>query len=281
MLCVQSVSELRARLAVWRKNGEGIALVPTMGNLHAGHLSLVEEARQRAKRVVVSIFVNPLQFGPHEDYARYPRTPEEDRRKLLEFGVDALFSPTVEEMYPRGLERSAFVEVPTLSEILCGASRPAHFRGVATVVAKLFNLVQPDVAVFGEKDYQQLLLVKRMVADLNFPVEIIGAPTVREPDGLAMSSRNQYLSHEERLRAPWLYRALCEARAAILAGERDFKALSERQMRKLQQVGFKLDYFAIRRADDLATADPNDRPLRILAAAWLGKTRLIDNLGVA
>lgn len=280
MLCVRSISELRAQLAVWRRNGDNIALVPTMGNLHAGHLSLVEEAKQRARRVVVSIFVNPLQFGPTEDYARYPRTPEEDRQKLLEFGVDVLFSPTVEEMYPRGLERSTFVEVPALSEILCGAFRPAHFRGVTTVVVKLLNLVQPDVAVFGEKDYQQLLIVRQMVEDLNFPVEIIGAPTVREPDGLAMSSRNQYLSYEERLRAPWLYRALCEARTAILAGERDFKALSERQMHKLQQVGFKLDYFVICRPD-LATADPNDRPLRILAAAWLGKTRLIDNLGVA
>lgn len=281
MLCIRSIPDLRLHLAAWRKPGDGIALVPTMGNLHAGHLSLVAEARRRAKRVVVSVFVNPLQFGPHEDYASYPRTPEEDRRKLAQCGVDVLFSPAVEEMYPRGLELGAWVEVPALSGILCGACRPGHFRGVATVVAKLLNLVQPDVAVFGEKDYQQLMIIRRMAEDLNFPVEIVGAPTVREADGLALSSRNLYLSAAERARAPRLYRALCEAKAEILAGERDFQAVSERQLRALRQAGFRPDYFAIRRASDLAEPGPFDRPLRILAAAWLGRTRLIDNLEVA
>lgn len=280
MLRIRSISGLRMRLAAWRRKGEDIALVPTMGNLHAAHLSLVKEAQRRARRVVVSIFVNPLQFGPDEDYARYPRTPGEDRQKLADLGVDAVFSPSVEEMYPRGLEAAAFVDVPTLSGILCGAFRPGHFRGVATVVVKLFNLVQPEVAVFGEKDYQQLLIIQQMVLDLNFPVEIVGVPIVREADGLAMSSRNRYLSKEERAKAPSLYRALCEVREAILGGERDFKALAERQRLRLGEAGFRPDYFEIRRAEDLSEPDPDDRPLRILAAAWLGQTRLIDNLGV-
>ncbi len=281
MVCIRSMSGLRKQLAAWRRDGAGIALVPTMGNLHAAHLSLVKEAQRRAQRVVVSTFVNPLQFGPDEDYARYPRTPGADRQKLADLGVDAWFSPSVAEMYPRGLEAAAFVEVPMLSRILCGAFRPGHFRGVATVVAKLFNLVQPDVAVFGEKDYQQLLIIQQMAADLNFPVEIVGVPIVREADGLAMSSRNRYLSKEERARAPRLYQALGEVREAILGGERDFKALAEQQMVRLTEAGFKPDYFEIRRAKDLSEPDPDDRPLRILTAAWLGQTRLIDNLGIA
>ncbi|GAB6067572.1 pantoate--beta-alanine ligase [Methylothermus subterraneus] len=276
-----SIADLRALLGSWQSQRERVALVPTMGNLHAGHLSLVEEAKRRAERVVVSLFVNPLQFGPQEDYARYPRTPEEDRRKLAALGVDAVFSPTVEEMYPRGLEPSTCVTVPELADILCGAFRPGHFRGVTTVVAKLFNLVQPDVALFGEKDYQQLLIIKRMVEDLNFPVAIASVPTVREADGLALSSRNGYLSPAERAQAPELYRALCEARAQIQAGERDFAALGERQKMKLQRAGFKPEYFVVRRARDLAKAHPDERPLRILAAAWLGSTRLIDNVEVA
>ncbi len=279
-MLVSSIADLRSHLAAWRKQGQSVALVPTMGNLHAGHLRLVEEAKRRAARVVVSLFVNPLQFGPKEDYARYPRTPEEDRRKLAELGVDLLFSPPVEEMYPHGLEASAYVEVPGLSEILCGAFRPGHFCGVATVVAKLFNLVQPEVAVFGEKDYQQLVLIRRMVEDLNFPIAIVSVPTVREPDGLAMSSRNLYLAAKERLKAPCLYQVLCEAKELILAGERDFAALSGRQMRTLEQAGFRPEYFAIRRAGDLAEPNPDDRPLRVLAAAWLGQTRLIDNVEV-
>lgn len=281
MLYLQSIADLRRELAAWREKGEKIAFVPTMGNLHAAHLSLVQEAQKRAPRVVVSIFVNPLQFGPDEDYARYPRTLEEDRQKLAACGVDAMFAPSVKELYPRGLARTACVEVPELSTFLCGAFRPGHFRGVATVVAKLLNLVRPAVAVFGEKDYQQLLIVRQMVEDLNFPVEIVSAPIMREADGLAMSSRNQYLSPAERCKAPGLYQALCEAREAILAGERDFAWVAERQMARLRAAGFRPDYFEIRRAEDLALPAPEERPLRILAAAWLGQTRLIDNLEVA
>lgn len=281
MLCFRSIASLRRQVAAWRRDGDSIALVPTMGNLHAAHLSLISHAQRRAMRVVVSIFVNPLQFGPGEDYARYPRTPRQDQQNLANLGVDALFSPSVEEMYPRGLEVASWIDVPRLSGILCGAFRPGHFRGVATVVAKLFNLVQPDVAVFGEKDYQQLLIIQQMVADLNFPVKIESAPIVREADGLAMSSRNRYLSKEERAKAPRLYQALCAVREAILNGAQDFKALAQQQMIRLGEAGFKPDYFAIRRAKDLAEPGPDDRPLRILAAAWLGKTRLIDNLEVA
>ena len=274
---VDTVTALRACLRDWR--GERIALVPTMGNLHEGHLRLVDTAREHGDRVVVSIFVNPLQFGPGEDYERYPRTLEEDQAKLEARGADLLFAPPVDEIYRRPLAESTFVEVPEITTILCGASRPGHFRGVTTVVAKLFNLVQPDVAVFGEKDYQQLQVIRRMVADLDFPVEIVGVPIVREADGLALSSRNAYLSPQERVRAPQLYCSLCEVRDAIVAGERDFTALCRRQWERLRQAGFRPDYFEIRRAD-LGEAGPDDRPLVILAAAWLGQTRLIDNLQV-
>ncbi|BCX82448.1 pantoate--beta-alanine ligase [Methylomarinovum caldicuralii] len=273
------IADLRACLEEWRRAGQRIVLVPTMGNLHEGHLQLVDTARRCSDRVVVSIFVNPLQFGPGEDYDRYPRTLEADCAKLETRGADLVFAPPVAEIYPRPLAESTFVEVPGITEILCGASRPGHFRGVATVVAKLFNIVQPDVAVFGEKDYQQLQVIRRLVADLNFPVEIVGVPIVREADGLALSSRNGYLTPEERARAPLLYRSLCQARDAIAAGERDFAALCRRQRESLEEAGFRPDYFEIRRPD-LGEAGPDDRPLMILAAAWLGRTRLIDNLQV-
>ncbi len=276
---VDTIAELRRQLGVWRRDGARIALVPTMGNLHEGHLRLVDVGRARADRVVVSVFVNPFQFGPGEDYDRYPRTLEQDRARLTDRGADLLFAPAVAEIYPRPLAESTYVEVPGITETLCGASRPGHFRGVATVVAKLFNLVRPDVAVFGEKDYQQLQVIRRLTADLNFPVEIVGVPVVRESDGLAMSSRNGYLTPEERARAPALYRTLCEARDAIAAGETDFAALCRRQRERLCRAGFRPDYFEIRRAD-LGEAAPGDRPLVILAAAWLGRTRLIDNLRV-
>ncbi|HHJ38271.1 MAG: pantoate--beta-alanine ligase [Methylothermaceae bacteria B42] len=278
---VSTETNLRRQLDAWRCSGDTIALVPTMGNLHPGHLSLVETAKARANRVVVSIFVNPLQFGPNEDYARYPRTLEADREKLANCGVDLLFSPPVEEIYPQGSKKTTYIEVPGLSDILCGASRPGHFRGVATVVAKLFNLVQPHLAVFGEKDFQQLLVIRKMVADLNFPVEIIGAPIVREADGLAMSSRNQYLSSQERKVAPSLYQVLCETRSAIKAGEQDYYRLAKAQTAKLRQLGFDPDYFSILRAHDLGEPSPGDSPLVILTAAKLGQTRLIDNLVVS
>ncbi|XSG85944.1 MAG: pantoate--beta-alanine ligase [Methylohalobius sp. ZOD2] len=281
MQIIHSIAHLRGRLTELRESGGAIAMVPTMGNLHAGHLRLVEAARQRARSVVASIFVNPLQFGPGEDFERYPRTLEEDAGKLAESGLDLLFAPPVDVMYPGQRENTAFVEVPGISDRLCGAFRPGHFRGVTTVVAKLFNLVQPDLAVFGEKDYQQLLVIRKMVADLNFPVEILGVPIVREVDGLAMSSRNCYLSPGERARATRLYEELCAARRAILEGERDFSALAERAMSRLREAGFEPDYFEIRSSSDLSPPVPDRRPLRILTAARLGRTRLIDNLEVA
>jgi pantoate--beta-alanine ligase len=280
MLMVQEITPLRQQLAAWRRNGERIAFVPTMGNLHAGHLRLVEEARCQAKRVVVSIFVNPLQFGAGEDLDAYPRTPSEDASQLEHAGVDLLFLPSEQTIYPHGREGITHVEVPGLGEVLCGASRPGHFRGVTTVVCKLFNLVQPDVACFGNKDFQQLAVLRRMVRDLDIPVEMVGVDTVREADGLAMSSRNGYLSSDERQRAPALYQALQATAAKLLAGERDYTALEEQASLHLQQSGLRADYFSIRRAEDLRAAAPQDRRLVILAAAYLGRTRLIDNIPI-
>ncbi|HWP94438.1 MAG TPA: pantoate--beta-alanine ligase [Gammaproteobacteria bacterium] len=281
MHTVSTVADLRAALRVWRARGERIAFVPTMGNLHDGHIALVRRARELAERTVVSIFVNPLQFGAGEDFARYPRTPEEDTQALNAAQTDLLFMPPVEEMYPPG-RATTVVTVPGLSDILCGAFRPSHFTGVATVVAKLFGMVQPDVAVFGEKDFQQLLVIRRMVADLNLPVEIVGAPTVREPDGLAMSSRNRYLTPEERARAPALYRTLREAVRMVQAG-RPLKAVEDAGLAALRAAGFRPDYFEVRRVEDLAPPTAGDTPeaLIVLAAAWLGNARLIDNLRVA
>jgi pantoate--beta-alanine ligase len=276
---LEAVSDLRAQVAQWRRAGLRIALVPTMGNLHAGHLDLVRRARERAERTVVSIFVNPLQFGEGEDFAAYPRTLEGDRRALVGAGADLLFAPGVGEVYPGGLATQTRVEVPGLSDILCGASRPGHFRGVATVVCKLLNMVQPDLAVFGEKDFQQLLVIRRMVADLSMPVEVLGAPTRREADGLAMSSRNGYLTPEERRRAPRLYRALEEAAAALRRGEPRAEA-QRRALAGLREDGFAPDYLEVRRAADLGVPGPEDRDLVILAAGRLGAARLIDNLRV-
>lgn len=278
MLTLKTIADVRATLTDWRAQDERIAFVPTMGNLHAGHMSLIKEAQSRAKRVVLSIFVNPLQFGKNEDFTDYPSTFDEDSHKLAEIGVDVLFSPDLKEMYPEGSELATWVEVPELSEVLCGSSRPGHFRGVATVVAKLFNIVQPDVALFGEKDYQQLLVIRRMVADLNIPIEIVGIQTVRETDGLAMSSRNGYLSKDERQRAPALYQALCAAQARIEHGDHDFAAIEAAGVKALDAAGFRLDYFQVCRAADIRPAKVGDKEVVILAAAWLGKTRLIDNV---
>ncbi len=278
MLTEHSVVELRLRIQRWRNIRQRVALVPTMGNLHAGHLALVKRAHQLADRVVVSIFVNPLQFGPKEDFGAYPRTPDADRLQLAVSGADLLFTPEVEEMYPQGMDGVTKVEVPSLSGILDGASRPGHFTGVATVVAKLFNMVQPDVALFGEKDYQQLLVIRRMTADLCLPVEIVGYPTVREPDGLAMSSRNQYLTKSERAEAPLLQRTLREIVAALRDGARDFAALQQQAMRQLDAGGFRSDYVEVRQADTLAVPGAADNRFVVLGAAWLGKARLIDNM---
>jgi pantoate--beta-alanine ligase len=278
MRTVETVAELRASVASFRRRGDRVGLVPTMGNLHEGHLSLIDAARDHgARAVVVSIFVNPLQFGPKEDYDAYPRTPEEDRELLAEKGVALVFAPTVEEVYPGGQAAATRVEVPGLSSILCGQFRPGHFVGVATVVTKLLNMVQPDLAVFGEKDYQQLVVIRRVAEDLCLPVEIVGSPTVREKDGLAMSSRNRFLSADERARAPKLYQALREAAAAVAAGQ-PFCAVEERGMAELEAAGFRPEYFAVRDARTLAPPAQDGGARIVLAAAWLGRTRLIDNL---
>jgi pantoate--beta-alanine ligase len=274
---IEDLSELRARTSDWRRAGDSIAFVPTMGNLHAGHLTLVAEARPRARRVVVSIFVNPLQFGPQEDLAAYPRTLEQDAALLENAGCDLLFAPGLGTMYPRGQDAQTRVEVPGLSGILCGTSRPGHFTGVATVVCKLFHMVQPDLALFGEKDYQQLLVIRRLVEDLAMPVEVVGVPTVREPDGLAMSSRNGYLSAEERARAPALHRTLQIAADALRTG-RPAAEIEREASATLARAGMRPDYVAVRRAWDLEEPGEVDRDLVILAAAYLGRARLIDNL---
>jgi pantoate--beta-alanine ligase len=276
---LQDISALHEQMQAWRAQGERIALVPTMGNLHEGHLCLVDEAKRHADRCVVSIFVNPTQFGPGEDLATYPRTPDEDCALLEARGVDAVFLPTVEMMYPQGEAISTSIVVPEeLANILCGASRPGHFNGVATVVTKLFNLVQPDVAVFGEKDYQQLLVIRRLVADLNIPVKIIGQTTVREDNGLAMSSRNRYLTVEQREQAAQLYASLRACCERLQSGEREIASIEAGAAAQLQAAGFEPDYVSIRRAADLGLPGTADTDLVILAAARLGKARLIDNL---
>lgn len=280
MRSVVTIREMRALVRGWHQAGEGVAFVPTMGGLHEGHLRLADEARSRSDRVVFSVFVNPLQFNDRDDFEAYPRRVEQDRQALAERGVHALFTPTVEELYPRGLEAATHVEVPGLSDALCGAYRPGHFVGVATVVTVLLNIVQPDVAVFGEKDFQQLLIIRRLVDDLHMPVSIVGAPTTREVDGLAMSSRNQYLDDAQRRVAPVLYEALCEVRDEILAGRRDYEGLQTAAMGRLQTAGFRPEYVSVRRADDLSAPGPDDRGLIVLAAAWLGSARLIDNIRV-
>ncbi len=278
MITLHTVDALREQVGKWRSEGERIALVPTMGNLHVGHLSLVERALQEADRVVVTIFVNPLQFGAGEDFDSYPRTLEEDQQKLQQACTDLLFAPAVDEIYARPQDMQTKVEVPGLSDILCGVSRPGHFVGVATIVCKLFNMVQPDVAIFGEKDFQQLLVIRRMTEDLCMPLEIIGMPTMREADGVACSSRNGNLSADERGRAPTIYRLMQEVAAELMGGNINYSNLLEKASNELKNNGFNPDYFTIRRASDLALPEPSDLDLVILVAARLGTTRLIDNL---
>ncbi|PZP02148.1 MAG: pantoate--beta-alanine ligase [Pseudomonas protegens] len=278
MNTVKTVRELRAAVARARSEGKRIGFVPTMGNLHSGHAALVAKAAQRVDFVVASIFVNPLQFGAGEDLDKYPRTLAADQEKLLEAGCHLLFAPSVEEMYPDGMAGQTRVSVPQLSEGLCGASRPGHFEGVATVVSKLFNMVQPDLAVFGQKDYQQLAVIRALVHDLNMPIQIIGEPTVRAADGLALSSRNGYLSEEQRAIAPVLYRSLSQIAQAIRNGERDYPKLVAEQQQQLEAAGLRRDYLEIRQAQNLRPATAQDRELVILVAAYLGATRLIDNL---
>lgn len=280
METVYSLEALRHTIVGWRRAGARIAIVPTMGNLHAGHISLLERARLLADRTVVSIFVNPIQFGKGEDYARYPSTLDADKEKLAAAGLDLLFAPNLGELYPGGIEEDTRITVPGLSTILCGQYRPGHFSGVATVVAKLFINVQPDVALFGEKDYQQVLVIKRLVHDLLMPVEIIGMPIIREADGLAMSSRNAYLKPDERERAPKIFASLNVAAAKLEQQTQSLIAIETAAMAELAAAGFRPEYFSIRRAADLTAPQLDDRSLQILVAAWLGGARLIDNVRV-
>ncbi len=275
MEIIQSIKEVRA----WHARQKSVAFVPTMGNLHEGHLHLVDEAKKQADAVIVSIFVNPIQFGQGEDYQTYPRTMEEDIQKLTDKNVDALFIPTVEELYPQ-VTQSFQVEPPAIQNELCGAYRPGHFRGVATVVAKLFNIVQPDFACFGKKDFQQLFIIQKMVDELNFPVKIIPVDTGRAEDGLALSSRNGYLTESERKQAPQLFCALNKIKTAIENGARNYIELAQQTKQFLTENSWQVDYIEVRSADTLNPAHPEDQKLVILGAARLGKPRLIDNLEV-
>ncbi len=280
MKVVHTREELGEQIAEWRHNDEHVALVPTMGSLHNGHLSLVELAKEHAERVVVSIFVNPTQFGEGEDYDKYPRTLEMDKRRLKATGTDLIFAPDVKTVYPFGTENATVVSVPGLTENFCGASRPGHFDGVTSVVARFFAIVQPDVAVFGQKDYQQQLVIRYMAEDMSLPISIITAETVREDDGLAMSSRNAYLSDEERSVAPALYRTLGKIGEELQSGRRNFEELESQASEELTNAGFNVDYFAIRRAQNLEVPDRDCDELVILTAAELGAARLIDNIVV-
>jgi pantoate--beta-alanine ligase len=280
MEIVTTIAAVRDHVRRWRSEGRRIAFVPTMGNLHPGHVSLIEAARKYGDRFVSSIFVNPMQFGPNEDFAHYPRTPTQDERMLADAGCSLMFMPDVIEVYPNGSERATRIEVPGLSRILDGEFRPGHFEGVTTVVAKLFHIVEPDVAVFGEKDFQQLTIIRRMVADLCMPVEVIAAPTVRDSDGLAMSSRNQYLTPEERQVAPRIYQTLLAAAKQLRAGETDFAGIERAGIQALEGAGMRPDYFAVRQAQDLSAPGADTSHLVVLTAARLGKARLIDNVQV-
>jgi len=275
---VKSISSLREQLATVRQSGKKIALVPTMGNLHAGHLSLVNEVKPKADFIVVSLFVNPTQFVEGEDFDSYPRTLASDIQSLENLDVDLVFIPNSSEIYPDGNEIDTQVSVPELESIYCGKFRPGHFQGVATVVSKLFNIVQPDLAIFGIKDYQQLLVIRRLVKNLNFPIDIIGSATVREKDGLAMSSRNQYLSETEREKAPLLYKCICEMANAINNGNDNYAKLEENAVATLVNAGFKPEYISV--CDSETLKAPNNQKLVIIAAVWLGNARLIDNVAV-
>lgn len=280
MQTVSDIFELRQQISQWHQQGLRIAFVPTMGNLHQGHLTLVDTAKQQADKVVASIFVNPMQFGVNEDIDNYPRTLADDSAKLIEHGCDLLFTPTPDIIYPKGLAQQSYIEVPEVSAGACGESRPGHFRGVATIVAKLFNLVQPDVACFGLKDYQQVQVIQAMVEDLSFPIEIIPVATVRETSGLAMSSRNNYLTEQEKAIAPALYQTLCWLKQQLEQGEKDFNQLAKEAARKINHAGMNTDYIHICHARTLKSASKQDTELAVLAAAHCGKARLIDNIQI-
>ncbi|EFH9184670.1 pantothenate synthetase [Escherichia coli] len=277
MLIIETLPLLRQQIRRLRMEGKRVALVPTMGNLHDGHMKLVDEAKARADVVVVSIFINPMQFDRPEDLARYPRTLQEDCEKLNKRKVDLVFAPSVKEIYPNGTETHTYVDVPGLSTMLEGASRPGHFRGVSTIVSKLFNLVQPDIACFGEKDFQQLALIRKMVADMGFDIEIVGVPIMRAKDGLALSSRNGYLTAEQRKIAPGLYKVLSSIADKLQAGERDLDEIIAIAGQELNEKGFRADDIQIRDADTLLEVSETSKRAVILVAAWLGDARLIDN----
>ncbi|WP_346826163.1 pantoate--beta-alanine ligase [Serratia inhibens] len=277
MIIIETLPLLRQQIRRWRQDGKRIALVPTMGNLHEGHMTLVDEARARADIVVVSIFVNPMQFERPDDLARYPRTLQEDSEKLTRRNVDLVFAPAPADVYPQGLEQHTYVDVPGISSMLEGASRPGHFRGVSTIVSKLFNLVQPDLACFGEKDYQQLALIRKMVADMGYDIDIVGVPTVRAKDGLALSSRNGYLTAEERKIAPQLSKIMNALAEQLSNGERHVDDLLEQTAAHLRAAGFTPDELFIRDADSLQPLGVESQRAVVLMAAWLGKARLIDN----
>lgn len=280
MKTVFDLPSLRREIIDWKQQGLRIAFVPTMGNLHEGHLSLLERAGQLGDRTIVSIFVNPIQFGRGEDYENYPSTLDADREKLESSKLDLLFTPDLKELYPGGMDIDTRVNVPGLSTILCGKFRPDHFSGVATVVTKLLINVTPDVALFGEKDYQQLLIIRRLVSDLCIPTTIVGMPIIREADGLAMSSRNAYLTPAQRQMAPVIYQTLQAAADSLLRSSASIAGVEESSIRALEAGGLRPEYFSVRRSSNLAVAGPGDRDLSILVAAWLGSARLIDNIQI-
>tara|TARA_R110002050_G_scaffold265_3_gene1656 strand:+ start:1093 stop:1983 length:891 start_codon:yes stop_codon:yes gene_type:complete len=277
MITTSAISTIREHVKTWRSKGETVAFVPTMGNLHQGHITLVNEAKKRADHVVVSIFVNPMQFSANEDLDGYPRTLEQDSNKLMAAGTEILFTPTPEIIYPKGLAQQTYIEVPEIGDELCGASRPGHFRGVATIVAKLFNIVQPDIALFGRKDFQQLMIIKTMVEDLSMPIDVIGVETIREQSGLAMSSRNGYLTIEEKHSAATLKQALDSIVNAIQRGEATQQAITTAK-KLLITAGFTPDYLEVRNANTLRQVTAADSELVVIGAAYLGKARLIDNV---
>ncbi|EJW1133915.1 pantoate--beta-alanine ligase [Salmonella enterica] len=280
MLIIETLPLLRQHIRRLRQEGKRVALVPTMGNLHDGHMKLVDEAKARADVVIVSIFVNPMQFDRPDDLVRYPRTLQEDCEKLNKRKVDYVFAPAVEEIYPQGLEGQTYVDVPGLSTMLEGASRPGHFRGVSTIVSKLFNLIQPDIACFGEKDFQQLALIRKMVADMSYDMEIVGVPIIRAKDGLALSSRNAYLTAEQRKIAPGLYNVMNSIAEKLIAGNRELQEIIAIAEQELNEKGFRADDIQIRDADTLQELTETSKRAVILAAAWLGQARLIDNQSV-
>ncbi|EAA7715951.1 pantoate--beta-alanine ligase [Salmonella enterica] len=280
MLIIETLPLLRQHIRRLRQEGKRVALVPTMGNLHDGHMKLVDEAKARADMVIVSIFVNPMQFDRPDDLVRYPRTLQEDCEKLNKRKVDYVFAPAVEEIYPQGLEGQTYVDVPGLSTMLEGASRPGHFRGVSTIVSKLFNLIQPDIACFGEKDFQQLALIRKMVADMSYDIEIVGVPIIRAKDGLALSSRNAYLTAEQRKIAPGLYNVMNSIAEKLIAGNRELQEIIAIAEQELNEKGFRADDIQIRDADTLQELTETSKRAVILAAAWLGQARLIDNQSV-